>query len=418
MITPSFSLTATERVLPKLALDFTTATLDPRVTLTRALNTATRVNSSGYIEVINANLPRFDYSPTSVGTCKGLLIEESRINICSNTQAFNSWTAGEVTYSADSAVSPDGTQNADKIINSINNAIHAAYQQVTTTNGSVYTFSVYTKPAGCTKVSVSNVGVANFQCSFDLVALTTASIGTGFVSASVTDAGNGWRRCVVTFTAPSATYLGICGYPDSGVSLGIFGATFAGNATDGIYAYGAQCELGSFATSYIPSVTAPTTRNADVATMTGTNFSSWFNATEGAFATKHIIPVSTAQANGVFGVQNSGSLATNYLGMRIAPGGIVRNTTTTAGAGQGILDSMTAAYNSTVHNVYAYKADNCAVAANANNVVTDNTVTLPTVDLLNIGYISGISSYLNGWVQSVYYWKQRIINAEVQAFSK
>jgi hypothetical protein len=35
MITPAFNLTATERVLPKLALDFTTAALDSRITFTR-----------------------------------------------------------------------------------------------------------------------------------------------------------------------------------------------------------------------------------------------------------------------------------------------------------------------------------------------------------------------------------------------
>ena len=57
MITPSYSLTATERVLPKLALDFTTASLDARVTFTRTGNTATVVNSSGYVVPINANLP-------------------------------------------------------------------------------------------------------------------------------------------------------------------------------------------------------------------------------------------------------------------------------------------------------------------------------------------------------------------------
>jgi hypothetical protein len=44
MITPAYSPTATERVLPRMALDFTTGVLDPRVTVTRALNTATRVN--------------------------------------------------------------------------------------------------------------------------------------------------------------------------------------------------------------------------------------------------------------------------------------------------------------------------------------------------------------------------------------
>ena len=49
MIAPSFSLTATERVLPRMALDFTTASLDARVTFTRSGNTATVTNSSGFV---------------------------------------------------------------------------------------------------------------------------------------------------------------------------------------------------------------------------------------------------------------------------------------------------------------------------------------------------------------------------------
>lgn len=56
MITPAYAPTATERVLPRLALDFATGTLDPRVSVARPLNTATRVNSSGFIESINAQL--------------------------------------------------------------------------------------------------------------------------------------------------------------------------------------------------------------------------------------------------------------------------------------------------------------------------------------------------------------------------
>jgi hypothetical protein len=43
MLTPAYALTATERVLPRMALDFTTGVLDPRVTVARLLDTATRV---------------------------------------------------------------------------------------------------------------------------------------------------------------------------------------------------------------------------------------------------------------------------------------------------------------------------------------------------------------------------------------
>ena len=80
MITPAYAPTATERVLPRMALDFTTGVLDSRVTVARSLNTATRVNSSGLIEIVNANLPRFDYDPVTLAA-KGLLIEELRTNL-------------------------------------------------------------------------------------------------------------------------------------------------------------------------------------------------------------------------------------------------------------------------------------------------------------------------------------------------
>ena len=103
MITPAYAPTATERVLPRLALDFTTAIADPRVTTSRADNTATRFNASGLIEIVNANLPRFDFSPTAP-VCRGQLIEEARTNLFLNSLidgtnlATQSVTLSAVTY--------------------------------------------------------------------------------------------------------------------------------------------------------------------------------------------------------------------------------------------------------------------------------------------------------------------------------
>jgi hypothetical protein len=84
MITPSYGLTATERILPSLALDFTTATLDPRVTVTRAAASATRINASGVIETVAADTPRFNFNPVNL-TCLGLLIERARTNLLLNS---------------------------------------------------------------------------------------------------------------------------------------------------------------------------------------------------------------------------------------------------------------------------------------------------------------------------------------------
>jgi len=78
-----------------------TASLTPVIgttapTVTRAGNTATRVNSSGLIEVVNANLPRFDYNP-STRECKGLLIEDARTNLVLNSATL---VTQEVTVAA------------------------------------------------------------------------------------------------------------------------------------------------------------------------------------------------------------------------------------------------------------------------------------------------------------------------------
>jgi hypothetical protein len=137
MITPAYGMTATERVLPRLALDFTTGALDPRVTVARALNTATRVNSSGLIEIINANLPRFDYDPVTLAP-KGLLIEESRTNLMLQSQAIDQspWAVSQLNTTGtpayiDVAASPDGTQNADKLIPNTVSTQHYAQQAIT-----------------------------------------------------------------------------------------------------------------------------------------------------------------------------------------------------------------------------------------------------------------------------------------------
>lgn len=68
-----------------LNLNFVSGVLDSRVSVTRAGNTATAINSAGVIALVNANLPRFDYDPTTLA-CRGLLCEELRVNLLLNSQ--------------------------------------------------------------------------------------------------------------------------------------------------------------------------------------------------------------------------------------------------------------------------------------------------------------------------------------------
>jgi len=68
---------------PSLDLDFSTGTLDPRITFTRA-STATYFDVTGTLQTATTNVPRFDYHPVT-HAARGLLVEEARTNLVLNS---------------------------------------------------------------------------------------------------------------------------------------------------------------------------------------------------------------------------------------------------------------------------------------------------------------------------------------------
>lgn len=276
MITPAYSPTATERVLPRMALDFTTGVLDSRVTVTRALNTATAINSSGFVAVVNANLPRFDYDPITLAP-KGLLIEELRTNLLTYSEQFDdvNWAKVNSTVTANAGISPDGTTTADKLSVNTTNGQHNVSRISISGSGLTVTISVFAKAAELSWLALTDN--AAFGAYFDLTnGVTGSSIGT-IISKNITNFGNGWYRCAITATTTSPTSAIAVIATNANNVLSFAGA----NATDGILIWGADIEAGAFATSYIPTTTTSVTRNADAVTMTGTNFTDWFNASQG-----------------------------------------------------------------------------------------------------------------------------------------
>jgi hypothetical protein len=332
MITPSFNLTATERVLPRMALDFTTGVLDSRVAITRAANTATRINSSGVIEIVNANLPRFDYDPSTLAA-RGLLIEETRSNV---------------------------------LLNSLINGTNLSTQSVTL-SATAYTLSFY--GTGSITISGGHVAVVS---------------GTGAYPT----------RKTYTFT------------PLAGSSI----FTVVGTVQY------AQLEAGSFPSSFIPTAGAATSRNTDVALMTGTNFSDWYNQPEGTFYTEFLIP-SGVPATGM--VMQAGinsdtadrirlNGATYNLGIANASSvlQVILGTTTYVGS----ITKFTA----------GYKLNNFGLSANGGAALTSASGTVPFPNSLNIGSRNSATPafFLNGYVRKIMYWPQRLTNVELQAFSK
>ena len=146
-------------ITPSVSFDFTTASLDPRVTFTRADATATVVDSSGVIQSVAADTPRFDYNPITL-VCKGLLVEEARTNSLTYSEDFSAatgaWTNTRLASTTNSGTSPDGLNNANAVIeDSSANNTHLLERTSSFTAGTTYTFSGFFKANGRNWVSCS-----------------------------------------------------------------------------------------------------------------------------------------------------------------------------------------------------------------------------------------------------------------------
>ena len=416
MITPSFALTATERVLPSMALDFTTASLDSRVTFTRTGNTATVINSSGNVAAINADLPRFDYNPVTLA-CKGLLIEEARTNLFLYSAEFDNayWTKTRSSITANATISPEGSLTGDKLVENLDNGTHIIVRTETTTNTSANTWSIYAKAGERPSINISVREATTFlrssNATFNLSAGTVGAVsnaGGSSGTAAIQNAGNGWYRCSLTITLGGVNTNSQAFFQINNGSA----SSYQGNGTSGIFVWGAQLELGGFTTSIIPTEATTVTRNPDVAVMTSTNFSDWYTATTGA-AVVWAIPQT---ATGVRPLIQFDDTTANEI---IVLGGNVANpemSIVDGGVAQAQIDTGTIVANTAYKLSGAWNTNSCAAAQNGAAAVTDNTATIPTPTQLRIG--SDGTNYASAWVQKVLYYPQRIIDAEVQAISK
>jgi hypothetical protein len=335
MITPAYSITATERILPRLALDFSTALLDSRVTVARAANTATRINAAGVIELVNADLPRFTFDPVSL-VCRGIMREDARTNL---------------------------------LLNSLIDGTNLATQSVTVA-ATAYTLSFY----GSGQVVLS-----------------------GTHSATVAGTGDYPARRTYTFT-PTAGSL----------TLTVTGDVKFSNL-----------EAGAFATSFIPTAGASVLRNADIISMTGTNFSGWFNQPQGSL----LVEADTYATGGIRGMASiSDGTTSNCIELRLvalAANDNSRFLVTTLGGASCSLTGPAAVIPNTMYRLIGtYKQDSFAAARNSTFINSDVAGNLPSVNRMNIGAISDGGSGLNGVVKKIMYWPQRLTDSELRSFSK
>ena len=401
-------------VLPSLNLDFANSrVLDPRVSFTRA-STGTYTDSAGVLQTAVTNVPRFDHNPTT-GESLGLLVEEQRTNLLTYSEDLSQWLPPfGATLTTNNTAAPDGAVTADLLLETTATSLHScdgpAFVFVT---GTTYTYSVYVKP----------VGGRNFEISYPPTVFTSrfarfSLSGGGSVqgtdagmTASIQAAGNGWYRCSATNTCAAGAGARIGSFINNASSS----RSYAGDATTGVFIWGAQLEAGSFPTSYIPTTSAATTRSADVASITGTNFSSWYRQDEGTVFSDatvpytvpgSVFPVVVALNDGTTNNKiTNGYLTSASAGFEVSTGGVSQ---------AGIYPS-TAAANRKFAN--CYRLNDFAASVNGGTVGTDTSGTVPTIDRLSINVVNGYSA-LNGTIKRLTYWPQRLPNSTLQAITQ
>lgn len=240
-------------------------------TFTRA-TTATTIGSTGLvIKGIASGTARSRYDPTTLAY-QGYFSEGSRTNICLQSEDLSTtWSNTRSSESVNATTAPDGTNTADKLVEDNTAANNHFVSQAITYTNAVHSYSVWLKAGERTWARLDMFdGTTTVSVYFNLStgAVGTASSGSG----ATTQYPNGWWRCMVTSSAAMAAAVG-------GVRILLAEAdndtTYNGDGTSGIYVWGAQLEVGSFHSSYIPTTTASVTRNADVLSYPDTGNLDW-----------------------------------------------------------------------------------------------------------------------------------------------
>ena len=268
-------------ISPSLTLDFAKSKqLDPRITFTRS-STATYLDAATeLIKTVPSGVARFEK--------EGLLIEESRTNLVrtstpTGSGLSNGWTQrANTTITTNAGVAPDGTTTATSVVANLNST-DRAYTQHTLSSATTAdcVVSAFAKPINNFPSTIIKSGLAsgvliwnfNFQTEATTVQFETGDAAGFGSTAFMEPLANGWYR--VGFTAPA-------GLSDLVVNAReVWSGNPSADGVSGVLWWGCQVEEGSSQTSFIPTSGSTVTRSADVVSITGTNFSSWYNQGEG-----------------------------------------------------------------------------------------------------------------------------------------
>jgi hypothetical protein len=358
---------------------------------------------------------------TSGGTagCPALLVEPQAQNVALQSQTFDvsgTWANSnntQITANTTGTTDPAGSTLSDLIFcQASGTAAQGLTQSISISTSGTYTMSVFVKKASnfdWFRIQFQDPTSTVYQAYYNLVSGTLGAVDAGS-TATITSFGNGWYR--VTHSRSTAT-----GSVSFGLRLANANSvlTVPCDGTSGVYAWGAQLETGSIATSYIPTTAAAVTRNADVVNLSGA-VSGCIGQTEGTIYAEAFIPkISSAF---VVGISNGLSLSeavylqvqsNSNLEVIIRSGGSIVNISVAAA-------NWTAGLNKVA---FTYGAGSCSLVLNGGSPVTGTVTNVPTCNRLTLGSrldAPGTQS-ITDRIRAAALYTSRLSNAELAALT-
>ena len=349
------------------------------------------------------DIPRIDYTNGE----PSILLETSRTNLIPHSGDFsNSSYIRTATTATGGFLSPEGNLNAYKLSEDSTNSIHRIYQTATVTSSPNATISVYVKYNGRRFVlmRIADVTVGRW---YDLLSGELGGIYAGTPNeSSIEPLANGWYRITIGHTVSSQSRFELWIQDTESISA------YQGDGTSGIYIYGAQQEVGSYATSLIHTSGSAVTRSADAANNAGN--SDLINSTEGVLYAEI-----KALADDLTFRTISLSDGTTPNSIRIYYNN-VSNSIVFAFFLSGAVQSVYTASVSDItefHKVaYKYKANDFSVFVDGRQVHTDTSGSVFSANTLNsLQFNSGAGSErIYGDVKSVMVFKEALTDLELE----
>ena len=367
-------------------------------------------------EGITDNLPRLDYSGGA--SCPSLLLEPSRTNIIDQSEYIASWLDVNTTQESNYATSPEGVQNATRIVMTSATGEHSVYDSVSVTSGTQYTQSIFLKQGD---------GSANwryFQFRFRsggfgglygvVVDLQEGTIGydTGLDDYGIEDYGNGWYRVWITATATTTS-------SNAGPVVAFneladaYDVSIVGDTNADVLVYGAQWEAGSYPTSYIPTYGTSASRAKD--DVVKSSVSSLIGQTEGTLFAEFEYFGNTTGALEISPLYIGTGTYQTAIYLDIYQGniyGVVFN----GGVSQASINCGTLSIGK--HKAaLAYSANDIVVYVDGSLGGSDTSATIPACNQIHLGEVGSSTSIQKYSQQQALVFKTRLTNAELAALT-